>query len=713
MNNFKDLIEKYYIQIPIIQRDYAQGRQDTDVIEIRNTFLKVISSKLNENEVLHLDFIYGSIKNGNYFIPLDGQQRLTTLYLLYFYFGKKEEKNVDFLLKFTYETRASSREFCNKLVQHNINFTEDTLSKQIKNSHWFLPYWDNDPTIKSIFTMIDSIHQEFSNKNYFEKLNKITFEFFELEKFGLDDDLYIKMNARGKPLTPFENFKANFEQHLEIVDITLKNEFSRKIDKEWIDIFWNFKDKFFLIDEAFMNYFYFISEMLYIKSNKVVKELSKADVKTKLNEIYATKENIEFLFHSIDNLPIVFDSFDSIFSTYEYTENLVTLFDKDINLTNKIITKSPISLEQKIILFIIIDYFEKNKNLNDYLINLIRVLRNLLGRIRGLKQSQFYYTQSLRYENLHKLINLFSSLVDKDIYSELLINNLDITGTSISKLSLNQEKTKAKLINENSSFKSLIFKLEDFKYLKGDIDNFLINDYMKFELYVNSVIDIYTNNSDTSIIQAMLTSGDHRIWRGWAGGHSKYYFGKTGYWEIILTSDKKDYFKKFLDDYEKNNADLNRMKNSFLSTCNKKDWKYYFVKYDEILNTEDQLSKDNNTFAWYDDYSLEKMGGTNLNAYHLNPFVRTIAIKSNISYSVYKWDGYSMLKIHAKIKELYSINDGWKLEFSNSIDEVLKNSLVSKYNLINSYLNVFTFKVANKDRIEQMLTFIKDLKEEC
>ena len=518
MNNFKDLIEKYYIQIPIIQRDYAQGRHDVDVIEIRNTFLNVISSKLSNEEILHLDFVYGSIKKGNYFIPLDGQQRLTTLFLLYFYFGKKEKHNIDFLSKFTYETRASSREFCNKLVQHNINFLEDTLSEQIKDSHWFLPYWDNDPTIKSMFTMLDSIHQSFKNKSYFEKLNKITFEFFELEKFGLDDDLYIKMNARGKPLTPFENFKAHFEQLLGKVDINLENEFSKKIDKEWVDVFWNYKDKNFLIDEAFMNYFYFISEMLYIKSKKVFRELSNVDIKSKLDDIYWDKENIKFLFLSIDNLPTILESFKSIFSTYEYKDNLITLFDKDINLTKKIIRNNSISLEQKIILYIIINHFEKNEFVTENLIRLIRVIRNLLGRIRGLKQSQLYYTQSLKYENLHKLINLFSQFINKNIYEELLSNDLEITSTSISKLSLKQERTKAELISQNNSFEKLIFRLEDFKYLKGDIDNFLTSDAHKFEFYVNAIIDIYTNNNDTNVIQAMLTSGDYRIWRGWAGG---------------------------------------------------------------------------------------------------------------------------------------------------------------------------------------------------
>ena len=47
-----------------------------------------------------------------------------------------------------------------------------------------------------------------------EERPAITFQLLPLEHFGLTDDLYIKMNARGKPLTPFETFKARFEELL-------------------------------------------------------------------------------------------------------------------------------------------------------------------------------------------------------------------------------------------------------------------------------------------------------------------------------------------------------------------------------------------------------------------------------------------------------------------------------------------------------------------
>ena len=42
----------------------------------------------------------------------------------------------------------------------------------------------------------------------------ISFHLLPIEQMGLSEDLYIKMNSRGKPLTPFENFKARFEQDI-------------------------------------------------------------------------------------------------------------------------------------------------------------------------------------------------------------------------------------------------------------------------------------------------------------------------------------------------------------------------------------------------------------------------------------------------------------------------------------------------------------------
>ena len=117
--NLWKLLNEYRVIIPIIQRDYAQGRKENDYI--RKTFLKDIKDCLCSEppEQLTLDFIYGNIECKNCddkrFYPLDGQQRLTTLWLVYWYVSFKSgklSKDSEQLKKFTYETRRSSRDFC-------------------------------------------------------------------------------------------------------------------------------------------------------------------------------------------------------------------------------------------------------------------------------------------------------------------------------------------------------------------------------------------------------------------------------------------------------------------------------------------------------------------------------------------------------------------------------------------------------------------------
>ena len=101
---FLELLSRYgKIEIPRIQRNYAQGRENESIV--RNSFLNDLVTVLNSDDAdICLDFIYGSVLNyedikkeeKKKFIPVDGQQRLTTLYLLYWYvnncFAKEKNK---------------------------------------------------------------------------------------------------------------------------------------------------------------------------------------------------------------------------------------------------------------------------------------------------------------------------------------------------------------------------------------------------------------------------------------------------------------------------------------------------------------------------------------------------------------------------------------------------------------------------------------------
>ncbi|RYE28158.1 MAG: DUF262 domain-containing protein, partial [Sphingobacteriales bacterium] len=208
----------------------------------------------------------------NNFIPLDGQQRLTTLFLLHWYLAIKEDRidelkqvlTKDNFSRFTYKTRQSAADFCNALFRNSFSLDKllnadegkkNALSKTLRDSSWYFLSWDYDPTIQSMLCMLDAIHYKFREADgFFDLLVEtenpiITFQFLPLKDYGLTDDLYIKMNSRGKPLTKFENFKAKIEQHLENFNGKLpynpnvRDYFAHKIDTQWADLFWTYRDK--------------------------------------------------------------------------------------------------------------------------------------------------------------------------------------------------------------------------------------------------------------------------------------------------------------------------------------------------------------------------------------------------------------------------------------------------------------------------------------
>lgn len=299
----------YKLVIPIIQRDYAQGRDNEKAKEVRSEFLSQLLEYINTPFGSYdLDFVYGisspasDLSKKKEFVPLDGQQRLTTLFLIHLYlavrtlgttesdrFFKTMQVNNGKLVEslFTYHTRTSAVEFCNGLVDISNNFSEvfeldkegkrvfaGSISDYIRNSNWFYPDWYQDPTVTGMLTMLDAIHDKFDKYDHHKALCRlmseddpaITFIFMSLEDYKLTDDLYIKMNSRGKPLTPFENFKAKYEQYIagvekddsveSIEDLqkeiatrgnklikTVKDNFSFNIDTEWAKLFWVFSRK--------------------------------------------------------------------------------------------------------------------------------------------------------------------------------------------------------------------------------------------------------------------------------------------------------------------------------------------------------------------------------------------------------------------------------------------------------------------------------------
>ena len=246
-------LQNYLIEIPIIQRDYAQGREN--VKDLRNEFVNSLINSLQTGKTQQLDFIYGDIFYDNKQVgihPLDGQQRLTTLWLLHWFIALKagclkEAKTT--LKRFTYSIRESSRIFIDFLLAFDQPCKSGQLRDTLTRQNLFYKVWEQDPTVVSMLNMINCIDQKLNNDIDFTYLWEtitgtscpIIFYTLPLKDIGHTDDLYIKMNARGKALSGYENFKADLIKLIRDRQWGKKIEYSTLLDGEWTDIFWNYR----------------------------------------------------------------------------------------------------------------------------------------------------------------------------------------------------------------------------------------------------------------------------------------------------------------------------------------------------------------------------------------------------------------------------------------------------------------------------------------
>ena len=294
--------ENNRIVIPIIQRDYAQGRDNAK--ELRIDFVKDIFNHLDSNQPIKLSFVYGTMK-GNVFVPYDGQQRLTLIYLLTLYLAAYSEEwdCIKKLSRFDYFTRDHATAFCHFLTEFNEDFSDGknnvfqridihdkkNIAESIINDSLFFGSWSYEPTVSSMIVVLQTIQDEFLNIT--DKLNsderKLKAKsfltnieggsiFFDWCSIHASDNIYIKMNGRGKPLSAFDNFKNTLYSELDKLrkyaekegkqdKIKFLSEFEVKMDGIWTDLFWEYRDIFtgvenYDIAPYMMNFLYYIFE---------------------------------------------------------------------------------------------------------------------------------------------------------------------------------------------------------------------------------------------------------------------------------------------------------------------------------------------------------------------------------------------------------------------------------------------------------------------
>ena len=460
--SFYTLLKEYKIEIPIIQRDYAQGRRDDKTEDVRMDFLDSLHAYLSDGGSHDLDFVYGTSEKSspkNAFIPLDGQQRLTTLFLLHWYLmhqvqyqvqdkSNHDVMNLNNVLKdstatisksmFSYQTRQSSTDFCDNLVGAELDMSNlikiekeledgqivnvESIAATIRDYNWFATKWDLDPTVQSMLVMLDSIHEKFHNDNHEEFLKRlldennpaIAFIFMDLDEYKLNDDLYILMNSRGKPLTPFENFKAKFEQYIgDIMETDPKKKKAKYKDLD-ISILKDIKNQVEAIKskgnsaiDSIKKYFSFNidTKWTYLFWAYCKKELKAAEVESK---------DIEKVLTDILDKKIA--NFIRVIMTFQYAAE-----GKDPKIIGNV-------LQNEKNAYISYNKYEKNGILSpgvvEYLISALDILSNGDKKISPIIPNSKYFNEEIVFESIinHGLTNAnYADLIRFHAYLKYII----------------------------------------------------------------------------------------------------------------------------------------------------------------------------------------------------------------------------------------------------------------------------------------------------
>lgn len=564
------------VEIPMIQRDYAQGRiksQNGDLTILNDTgsrFLKSLFNKIKASKSMELEFIYGSVeerpipksREKEYaYIPLDGQQRLTTLFLLYWYFGMREllpnsderKAHLHLLSKFTYLTRTSSRIFCECICDWNkmqeLQLEGEIPSKVIANCPWFYKEYKKDPTVKAILAMLDNIAIQYDDsiqegETFLPRLEQLKFYVFPLNKYKLTEDLYIKMNARGKQLTGYENFKADLinwmksiknpesERFNEVVEYRGRSmkyymAFAQKMDNEWTDIFWNtIKDEpntldpqtaGKTVDSIFMRFY--IRLFLIIRILKLQKQSEITDEQIAEDEVvkyfYGEKgddTNITYNNNDFSDKYCTCLSYDVLRKVELFLDNIKTRLDvindafipswqKEKSQSDASFYGLTINWQKRIILLAVFNYFTKNTSFDEVCFHdWMRIVWNFVvdPTIRNVKDN----IGTLRF------INDLSDNCD-DIVSWLAANS---EGQRLQK-QYGEEHIKAKLIQTDCNWRTLLVEGEKHPLLKGRILFLLpkaeLTTTEEYQSYLNVAKAIIpSNNYDFLWIRAILSQID-------------------------------------------------------------------------------------------------------------------------------------------------------------------------------------------------------------
>ena len=750
----KELLDKYSVVIPQLQRDYAQGRDEAK--ELRERFLSQILGVLrSEEERLNLDFVYGydkalSPNHHPIFYPLDGQQRLTTLWLLHWYLLPSESlaEEREWLLRFSYHTRSSSTRFCQLLVEHAVVDGLRLDVAAIKDQPWYRQSYNADATIAAMLGTLRTIKELVAPEErvaLWKRLchqRALTFDVIDIkgEEFRLTDELYIKMNARGKQLTSFECYKADLTRALRKIGeqdvpcsykgkpLSYADYFAFKVDNEWLDLFYN--GKIDGLDKRMYGFIQNIAKLCFFLDPENAEKNVNAFTYSDSVNVFSRRDNAYRLIS-------ILDLFERIQAKQPLRDFFATL-TPSIRFLEENGEEAPASVKDLfrescdknasvnlVLLLALSHYMEKyqlveaTEELQDYL----RVLRNLLWGER--QRDKMRYQSNVRINSLLTYWGWIEPLASREQVLDAIKNSGEVFSKKLHQ--------RVDFILKYPELKPLIGELEDHPLLAGQLGIFdLSKDANEFERQAKAFKQIFDpafytrKHTSKLIIRALVASGYPGV-QGknvWGGSRGTWFFGGNGYWRTVLSikeyeqSEQRNAIRQLLSQFAGSTGDtkerLQRIIDAYLGSedAKQRGWRYYFVKYPEFYSGKINFFARDNRKETADAYvdSLKSFSRNPLNGYHANAYVQVVwrlVGGGGDTHCRPEWvQGVKDSRLHLLRSGIYigHTPEGWRIDLPQGY--VLPEEIIQEFELSPSNL---ILRTPTADRIERAVAFCRSL----
>lgn len=521
-----DLLENNLV-IPEIQRDYVWGNNETVVKRFLNN--------IKNNNKLDTGFFYSYKIYDDSYALIDGQQRITTLILLYWYLNIEKEK----LQKFKFKVRENCNNFLTQLLKSNKNDIANSIqnsqlnfSEKIKNSSWYLSIWNDDPTIKSMLKSIDIINnfiKENNENNIKKNINNITFTCIKHDNRDIEIE-YILLNSRGVPLTLEEQLKPILIE--DIIDMERKNKWLKKWDKDWQDILWEYQyDNIYDTKYIWNAVLYWVRDIFVME--KTIYKTSE-DTKKDLNNL-----NFEYDLISIsgnENKKYVLDILNWIIPALNYINKNIEDIKKAYEtekynylewiLKGEIEDEYVLNYSDKVMIYSILYLFKEKMegNISELDLEKIRIFRNLILN-----------TDINNSENIYNALSSLKKLSEANSIEELK-EILSKSLTAINNDQRKEELLKLQIFEKYSDYKNAILNMEKSELFNGRIKNIFI---LMLSNSTNDIIKLYNKNTiftdeNIEFLFNYLKDNDSNILNNLFSRYKEIYEQKINIWGELL-----------------------------------------------------------------------------------------------------------------------------------------------------------------------------------